>query len=75
MLLEEVGAMELTIMKKCKVAKDKGQEGQKRKLGKVQWLHVREMIDTMSALKKCETGDRMINRRGNHLAADENSII
>ena len=43
MLLDEVGAMEVTIMKKCKEAKDKGQEGQKRKLGKVQWLQVREI--------------------------------
>ena len=51
MFLDEVGAMEVTIMKKCKEAKDKGQEGQKRKLGKVQQLHVTKMIDVMSAFK------------------------
>ena len=43
--------MEVTIVKKCKKVNDKVQEGQKRKLGKVQWLQVREMIDMMSAFK------------------------
>ena len=70
MLPEEIGAMEVSIMKKCKEAKDKGQDGQKRKLGTC------ERDDRYDeCIQKCEMGDRMINRRGNHLPANENSII